>query len=128
MMSVLENNKIQIMWLKKLHNVLVCVLTSWFFFKIILIVKVIWEREKKILYLPIFLPQDFGEISWSYYSKIFVSGRSFMFPRLYLFRNTFSLFLISVGPCKTELIQKCRSALTSLNAKRLIKVLQTGSE
>ncbi|KAL1454875.1 hypothetical protein WDU94_009006 [Cyamophila willieti] len=35
---------------------------------------------------------------------------------------------LRVGPYKTELIQKCRSALTNLNAKSLIKIIQTGSE
>ncbi|KAI5699879.1 hypothetical protein M8J75_010430 [Diaphorina citri] len=35
---------------------------------------------------------------------------------------------LRVGPYKTELIQKCRTALTSLNAKSLIKIIQTGTD
>uniref|UniRef100_A0A8D9F590 Bardet-Biedl syndrome 2 protein n=1 Tax=Cacopsylla melanoneura TaxID=428564 RepID=A0A8D9F590_9HEMI len=35
---------------------------------------------------------------------------------------------LRVGSYKTELIQKCRTALMNLNAKSLIKIIQTGSE
>ncbi|KAI5727178.1 hypothetical protein M8J76_015554 [Diaphorina citri] len=44
------------------------------------------------------------------------------------YKSQMTLFFFLVGPYKTELIQKCRTALTSLNAKSLIKIIQTGTD